>query len=414
MTLQPERTIQELKELRELTGNADGAQRVAWTDTWAKGREWLRGKLAELPVQVEIDEAGNVWATLHGASKTALLIGGHMDSVPNGGWLDGCLNVLAGLEVLRRIASEGTPPVTVRLVDWADEEGARFGRSLFGSSTASGTMNPDDLRNLTDKEGIKLVDAIKRFGVDLDHAKEAGKQLHNAAAYLELHIEQGPVLESMNLPLGAVLGTFGVERHSIRFTGQSAHAGSTPMNQRRDALGPISKLHLEVREIGKREGGVCTVGSVVTRPGIVTAVAGEAEMTLDQRHLNADGLARMLQAAKDASQKYAQEENVEMEWKRLWQIHPILFNADLIDLCDEAIRETVGTVHRLPSGPLHDAAEVARAGVPTVMMFVQSLRGLSHTKLEDTKEEHIALSVQALDRLATKTIHWITSHQKED
>jgi N-carbamoyl-L-amino-acid hydrolase len=302
----------------------------------------------------------------------------------------------------------------VRLVDWADEEGARFGRSLFGSSAASGTMNPDDLRNLTDKEGIKLVDAIKRFGVDLDHAKEAGKQLHNAAAYLELHIEQGPVLESMNLPLGAVLGTFGVERHSIRFTGQSAHAGSTPMNQRRDALGPVSKLHLEVREIGKREGGVCTVGSVVTRPGIVTAVAGEAEMTLDQRHLNADDLARMLQAAKDASQKFAQEENVEMEWKRLWQIHPILFNADLIDLCDEAIRETCGTVHRLPSGPLHDAAEVARAGVPTVMMFVQSLRGLSHTKLEDTKEEHIAMSVQALDKLAAKTIHWITSHQKEN
>jgi hydantoinase/carbamoylase family amidase len=414
MTLQPERTIQELKELRELTGNTDGAQRVAWTDTWAKGREWLRGKLAELPVQVEMDEAGNVWATLHGASKTAMLIGGHMDSVPNGGWLDGCLNVLGGLEVLRRIASEGTPPVTVRLVDWADEEGARFGRSLFGSSAASGTMNPDDLRNLTDKEGTKLVDAVKRFGVDLHHAKDAGKQLHHAAAYLELHIEQGPVLESMNLPLGAVLGTFGVERHSIRFTGQSAHAGSTPMNQRRDALGPVSKLHLEVREIGKREGGVCTVGSVVTRPGIVTAVVGEAEMTLDQRHLNADGLARMLQAAKDASEKYAQEENVEMEWKRLWQIHPILFNADLIDLCDEAIRETCGTVHRLPSGPLHDAAEVARAGVPTVMLFVQSLRGLSHTKLEDTKEEHIAMSVQALDRLATKTMHWITSHQKED
>jgi N-carbamoyl-L-amino-acid hydrolase len=413
MTLQPERTIQELKELRELTGNADGAQRVAWTDTWAKGREWLRGKLAELPVQVEMDEAGNVWATLHGESKTAMLIGGHMDSVPNGGWLDGCLNVLGGLEVLRRIASEGTPPVTVRLVDWADEEGARFGRSLFGSSAASGTMNPNDLRNLTDKEGIRLVDAIKRFGVDLDHAKEAGRQLHNAAAYLELHIEQGPVLESMNLPLGAVLGTFGVERHSIRFTGQSAHAGSTPMNQRRDALGPVSKLHLEVREIGKREGGVCTVGSVVTKPGIVTAVVGEAEMTLDQRHLNADGLARMLQAAKDASQKFSQEENVEMEWKRLWQIHPILFNADLIDLCDEAIRETCGTVHRLPSGPLHDAAEVARAGVPTVMMFVQSLRGLSHTKLEDTKEEHIAMSVQALDKLATKTMHWILSHQKE-
>jgi hydantoinase/carbamoylase family amidase len=365
--------------------------------------------LSQLPVEVETDEAGNVWATLRGASDKAMLIGGHIDSVPNGGWLDGCLNVVAGLEVLRRIASEGTPPVTVRLVDWADEEGARFGRSLFGSSAASGTMNPDDLRGLVDKQGVKLVDAIAEFGLDLDRVKESGKQLKNAAAYLELHIEQGPVLESMELPLGVVLGTFGVERHAIRFTGQSAHAGSTPMNQRRDALGGASKLHLEVREIGKRNGGVCTVGNVVTKPGIVTAVVGQCDITLDQRHLNAQSLAQMLQEAKDASERFAKEENISVEWNRLWQIHPIPFHPDLIEMADEAIRETAGVVHRLPSGPLHDAAEVARTGVPTIMLFVQSLRGLSHCKEEDTKEEHLALSVEALDRLATKTMNWIVA-----
>jgi hydantoinase/carbamoylase family amidase len=254
-TLQPQRTIAELKELRALTGTADGAQRVAWTETWTKARDWMREKLAQLPVEVEMDEAGNVWATLRGASDKAMLMGGHIDSVPNGGWLDGCLNVVGGLEVLRRIASEGTPPITVRLVDWADEEGARFGRSLFGSSAASNTMNPDDLRNLADKEGTKLVDAIGKFGVSLDHAKEANKQLKNAKAYLELHIEQGPVLESMNLPLGVVLGTFGVERHAIRFTGQSAHAGSTPMDQRRDAFGAAAKLGLQAqrRRLHRRE-----------------------------------------------------------------------------------------------------------------------------------------------------------------
>ncbi len=301
MALQPQRTVDELKELRALTGSADGEQRVAWTDTWAKGRDWLAGKLADLPVELVTDEAGNRWATLKGASERELLIGGHMDSVPNGGWLDGCLNVLAGLEVLRRIASEGTPPVTVRLVDWADEEGARFGRSLFGSSACSGTMNPDDLRGLKDRDGVSIVDALARFNVDLDHAKESQKQLKNAAAYLELHIEQGPVLESLNLPLGVVLGTFGVERHAIRFTGQSAHAGSTPMDQRRDALGAAAKLSLEIREIGKRNGGVCTVGSVVTKPGIVTAVVGQCDMTLDQRHLNAEGLATMLHEAQEAS-----------------------------------------------------------------------------------------------------------------
>jgi N-carbamoyl-L-amino-acid hydrolase len=237
--------------------------------------------------------------------------------------------------------------------------------------------------------------------------KESHRQLKNAAAYLELHIEQGPVLESMNLPMGVVLGTFGVERHSIRFTGQSAHAGSTPMTQRRDALGGVSKLHLEIREIGKRNGGVCTVGRVETKPGIVTAVVGQADMTLDQRHLNADSLAAMLREAKEASERIAKEENIGMEWNRLWQIHPIPFHPDLIELCDQAIRETAGVSHRLPSGPLHDAAEVARAGVPTIMLFVQSLRGLSHAKEEDTKEEHLLLCVQALDRLASKTMQWI-------
>ncbi|MBK8028415.1 MAG: M20 family metallo-hydrolase [Chloroflexi bacterium] len=409
MTLNPQRTIAELKELRALTGNDDGAQRVAFTDTWVKARDWLKSKLAGLPVEYEWDEAGNTWITLRGASDKCMLIGGHIDSVPNGGWLDGCLNVVAGLEVLRRIAEEGTPPVTVRLVDWADEEGARFGRSLFGSSAASGTMNPDDLRSLVDRDGIKLSDAIARFDLDLDHAKQAQRQLQNAVAYLELHIEQGPVLEKMGLPLGVVLGTFGVERHAIRFTGQSAHAGSTPMDQRRDALGAAAKLSLEIREIAKRNGGVCTVGSVTTKPGIVTAVVGQCDITLDQRHLNAEALAKMLQEAKDASEKFAAEENVTVEWRRIWQIHPILFHPELIEMAHEAIQETAGVVHRLPSGPLHDAAEVARAGVPTIMLFVQSLRGLSHAKEEDTKEEHLALSVEALDKLATKTMKWLAA-----
>jgi N-carbamoyl-L-amino-acid hydrolase len=405
--LNPQRTIDELKDLRALTGDADGAQRVAFTPTWAKARAWLREKLEQLPVEIETDEAGNLWATLRGESEKELLIGGHMDSVPNGGWLDGCLNVMAGVEVLRRIASEGKPPVTVRLVDWADEEGARFGRSLYGSSACSGNMNPDEMRLLKDKNGISFVDAVAEYGINLDNAKAAQKQLKNAAAYLELHIEQGPVLESLDLPMGVVLGTFGVERNSIRFTGQAAHSGSTPMDKRRDALGAAAKLALEIREIAKRNGGVCTCGRVDTRPGIVTSVVAECDITLDQRHLDADGLARMYQEAQAASQRFAEEEKVGVQWNKIWQIHPILFHPDLIEMADEAIKETCGVSYRLPSGPLHDAAEVARAGVPTIMLFVQSLYGISHNKIEDTKEEHIAMSIQALDKLATKTMAWI-------
>lgn len=405
--LSPARTVAELKDLRALTGDADGAQRVAFTPTWAAARDWLKAKLAALPVEVHQDAAGNLWATLRGESDRELLVGGHIDSVPNGGWLDGCLNVLAGLEVLRRIAAEGVPPVTVRLVDWADEEGARFGRSLFGSSAAAGTLNPDAVRNLADRDGVKLVDAVAQYGVDLDRAPDARHELRNAAAYLELHIEQGPVLEHLDLPMGAVLGTFGVERHSITFTGQAAHSGSTPMNHRRDALGGVSKLHLAVREIAVRHGGVGTVGKVVTRPGIVTAVAGEAEMTLDLRHLDAHALAAMYREAVEASERIAAEEKIAVSWSRLWDIPPIPFHPHLIDLADEAIKQTCGVSHRLPSGPLHDAAEVSQAGVPTVMLFVQSLRGISHNKIEDTREDHLEMSVRALDRLADRTMEWI-------
>lgn len=409
--LQPQRTIDELKELRALTGDAEGAQRVAFTDTWVTARSWMREKLAQLPVEVEIDAAGNQWATLRGTSDKELLIGGHIDSVPNGGWLDGCLNVLAGLEVLRRIAAEGTPPVTVRLVDWADEEGARFGRSLFGSSAASGNFDPEDLAELKDKDGITLPDALKRVGIDLYTARRASEQLKNAAAYLELHIEQGPVLESMELPLGVVLGTFGVERYRIIWKGQAAHSGSTPMDKRRDALAGAAKMALEIRDIARRasNGAVCTSGGVVCRPGIVTSVVETAEQLLDQRHLDPDTLAQMLQDAKDASARFAKEEKIDVTWERIWNIEPIPFHPDLIELCDQAILETCGVSHRLPSGPLHDAAEVCRAGVPTIMLFVQSLRGISHNKIEDTKEAHIALSVEALDRLASKTIDWIVA-----
>ncbi|MFL6039411.1 MAG: Zn-dependent hydrolase [Gaiellaceae bacterium] len=412
MALDPSRTLAELRELQQLTGDDNGAQRVAWTETWERARGWLRDKAAETGAEEKVDAAGNQWFTLRGGSDRAVLIGGHLDSVPNGGWLDGALNVVAGLEVLRRLAADGAPPVTVRLVNWADEEGARFGRSLFGSSAAAGSMaDQDELRSRKDSDGVALPDALGEHGVQLDSAVEARSELGGAAAYLELHIEQGPVLESMDLPLGVVLGTFGVERHQVTFRGQAAHAGSTPMDKRRDALAGAARLELEIREIARRTGAgaVCTIGGVVTKPGIVTSVVETAECLLDQRHLDAARLAEMLDAAKSAAQRFAQDEDVDVEWERIWNIEPILFDAALIELADESIREVAGTSHRLPSGPLHDAAEVARAGVPTVMLFVQSLRGLSHTKLEDTKEEHLELSVQALDRLAAKTIQRIAS-----
>jgi hydantoinase/carbamoylase family amidase len=405
-SLDPKRTIAELKELRQLTADAEGAQRVAFTPTWVKTREWLKSKLATLPVETHVDAAGNLWSTLKGRSEDAVLLGGHMDSVPNGGWLDGCLNVLAAVEVLRRIDAQydHVPPVTVRLVDWADEEGARFGRSLFGSSACSGHLDLDEARRLVDKDGVRLPDALASVGIDFEKVLDSHHELANAKAYLELHIEQGPVLLDLGLPLGVVLGTYGVERHAITFHGQAAHSGSTPMNRRRDAFLAAARMSPEVYAIAGRHGGVGTIGSCTTRPGIVTSVVEDCRITLDQRHLDASALAASLAEARTASERFAKEGGVEVAWERLWNIEPVLFDPQLLRACEESIVETCGTVHRLPSGPLHDAAEVARAGVPTVMMFVQSLHGISHNKIEDTLEEHLELCVIAFDKLAGKTM----------
>jgi hydantoinase/carbamoylase family amidase len=412
-TIQTKSAVKMLQELRALTGDENGAQRVAFTDTWIKARNWFVHQIADLPVEQHRDAAGNNWVTLPGISEKALILGSHLDSVPNGGWLDGALGVLAGLDILSRIAKryDGKPPITIHLVDWADEEGARFGRSLFGSSAFAGTYTIEADRKRTDKDGVALEDALAEVNIDIEKIGDAQHERKNAAAYLELHIEQGPVLEDLGLPLGVVLGTKGVERHAITFHGQEAHSGSTPMEARKDALACAAKLALEIRAIaGKHKDAVCTMGSVKTFPGIVTAVVGRCEATLDQRDLNAGVLAQMYTEAQAASKRFAEEERCTVEWERIWSIEPIPFHPELIAFAEAAILETAGKVHRLPSGPLHDAAEVSRAGIPTVMMFVQSLKGISHNKIEDSKLEYLELAVDAMDKLAEKTIAWIQNN----
>ncbi len=414
MAIPAKDAVKMLQELRALTGDDNGAQRIAFTGTWTKARDWFAQQIAGLPVEHHRDAAGNNWVTLPGASEKALILGSHLDSVPNGGWLDGALGVLAGLAVLSRIAKkyDGKPPVTIRLVDWADEEGARFGRSLFGSSAFAGTHTIEADRKRTDKDGVTLEDALAQVNIDIKKIGDAQSEQKNASAYLELHIEQGPVLEHLDLPLGVVLGTKGVERHAITFHGQEAHSGSTPMAVRKDALAAAAKLALEIRTIAKKHpDAVCTMGSLKTFPGIVTAVVGRAECTLDQRDLDARVLATMYAEAQAASKKFAEEERCTVEWSPVWAIEPIPFHPELIAFAEAAILETAGSVHRLPSGPLHDAAEVSRAGIPTVMMFVQSLKGISHNKIEDTKLEHLELAVDAMEKLAEKTIAWIQTQK---
>jgi hydantoinase/carbamoylase family amidase len=408
------RVIADLRELATLTATPDGAQRLAWGPVWREARRWFEAKVRELHLAVHTDAAGNNWVTLPGRTETSLIVGSHLDSVPNGGWLDGCLGVLAGLEILRRHARNGKPAVTIRLVDWADEEGARFGRSLLGSSAAAGTLKPEKVQELVDKDGTRLPDALLENGIRLERMLDAHEHLRslNGRAYLELHIEQGPVLESMNRPAGVVLGTVGVERHSIRFTGQTAHSGSTPIPMRRDAFLAAAELALQCREIAKRQakpgvGAVCTVGKVKVEPDIVTAVPGAAMISLDQRALDANILAQMLREAREASERIARANNVTVAWEQLWQIEPRPFDPQLIRLAEDAVREVTGDAPKLPSGPLHDAAEMA-PHMPTVMMFTYSSRGLSHCKEEDTPEQYLETTIRAFLLLADKVVAHLT------
>jgi hydantoinase/carbamoylase family amidase len=401
--------IANLRELAALTSTADGAQRLAWGPVWRQARQWFNQKLDTLGITPELDAAGNSWATLPGASPRTVIIGSHLDSVPNGGWLDGALGVMAGFEALRMFKNR-RPPVTLKVVDWADEEGARFGRSLLGSSAASGSLQIGEVEGLMDKTGTRLVDALRENGVELARMHEARQSLKaiDARAYLELHIEQGPVLETMNKPTGVVQGTFGVERHLLRFVGQAAHSGSTPIPLRRDAFLAAAESALAFREIARRHTTqearvVCTVGTIKVEPGIVTAVPGVCEISLDQRALSPLVLAQMLAEARQASERAARDNNVSVEWKRIWQIDPRPFDPKLVAMCADAVREVTGDAPQLPSGPLHDAAEMV-PHMPVVMMFAYSSNGLSHCKEEDTPEPHLEKTIEAFLKLVEKAV----------
>ena len=403
--LDTDRALADLRALRELTEDERGAQRVAWTETWGRARDWLRERLAALPVAVDTDEAGNLWAVVAGASPRTVVLGSHIDSVPEGGWLDGALGVLGGLEVLRGLAAAGAaPPVTVALVDWADEEGARFGRSLLGSGLATGTLDPRTVRDVTDRDGVALVDALAAYGVTLEGAPAARARLDDVVAYLELHIEQGPVLEREGLSVGVVTGTAGVERHAVRIRGQAVQGGGFPMDARRDALVAAAQLVLAVRDAAHDERSRATVGDISVRPGIPTAVPGECALTIDQRNPDAGELRTMLDTVRIGAERVAKEEQVVIDFERTWSIAPVAFDAGLIELAEATAREVTGGCARLFSGALHDAAAVASAGVPTVMLFVQSTAGISHAREEDTPPEHIAAGVRTLARLAERVI----------
>ncbi|MEO5901663.1 MAG: Zn-dependent hydrolase [Ilumatobacteraceae bacterium] len=407
-TFQPARVVADLRALDDATGGPEGSRRLAWTPEWLQARAMLRESLTTLPVEVDTDAAGNMWAVLRGASDDMLVVGSHLDSVPKGGWLDGALGVMSGLELLRSLAAEGTPPVTVALVDWADEEGARFSRSLFGSAASVGTLDIDILRGLADKEGNTLPDVLAQHGVDIDNLDAARTRMANVKAYAEVHIEQGPVLESMGLGICTVTGTKGIERERLIFKGQASHAGTMPMEMRKDSFRAAARFALASAEIGKHHVGVTTVGSATLWPGVVTATAGETRITLDMRHISAESLATMYQECIDAAHAAAAAEGCTVEFEHIFRIPPMPFHPALLDAARAAVLAVEGHDVELPSGALHDASEMARE-VPTVMIFSSSTDGLSHTKEEDTPVAHLEMAADAFNRTCRTAIALIAA-----
>jgi N-carbamoyl-L-amino-acid hydrolase len=404
----PDHVIADLRALAARTGGPDGARRLCWTPEWLEARALLREELATLPVEVEQDEAGNLWAYLRGERADTVVVGSHLDSVPKGGWLDGCFGVLAGLEVLRALAAEGRPPVTVALVDWADEEGARFGRSLFGSAAVVGTLDVTAARDLTDRAGNRLDDVVREHGVHLDRLDACQARLGDVKAYVEVHIEQGPVLEQRGLGICAVTGTVGIEREWVVFRGQAAHAGTMPMAMRRDSFRAAGRFALALAEIAAANEGVATVGSAQCWPGVVTAVAGETSVTMDMRHIDAARLEAMYHAAKAAAVEAAAQEGCTVAWEPIFRIPPMPFDERLLAAATAAVRAIEGHEHTMPSGALHDASEIARK-VPTVMLFASSRAGLSHTKEEDTPEPHLRMAADAFHRTVREAIDLVAA-----
>ncbi len=400
LAVDPQAVIADLDQLAAMSGGRfAGARRLAWTPQWLEARRWLRGKLEEIGLRPDQDQAGNIWASIEGRREEFLIVGSHIDAVPEGGWLDGALGITAALEVVRQLARSGAkPPVGVRFVDWADEEGARFTRSLLGSSACAGTLVPSDVAGLTDAGGTTLADALSGCGIDLGAAPSARDRLDGALAYLELHIEQGPVLLDSGRLAAPVSGTFGVERHLITFTGQAAHAGSTPMRLRRDSLAAAARSALAIRESAIEHGGVATVGRMDSSPGVITAVAGATEMQLDQRHLDPDALASMLADATRICAAAAEEFGCTVAVRRVFGATPTRFDQELVQIASDAISQAGGGEGEpVPSGPLHDATEVGRV-VPTAMIFVQSDPPLSHASIEDSPERALEVGIEAYGR----------------
>ncbi len=387
------------------TDDRSGGRREAWTDAWAAERALLDARAREAALGatliVERDAFANTWYVLPGERPGTVLVSSHSDCVPGGGWLDGILGVQAGLGVLAAVArADRTGPAadrpTFAVVDWADEEGTRFGRSLLGSAAATGALTRSELEALSAADGTPAVDVVIPYGFDPDALGRPSPRLADVTAAVELHIEQGPVLEREHRTAAAVAGCLGVRRRRITFRGTAGHAGALTMAERHDPARAAAVFIGETMDAAQRRGGMATVGELASEPAFITAVPAIVRASLDLRHADREQLERLdahVTALLDESRCTA-------DWTEVYRSDPVDFDRDLI----AAAIESVGGGEPLRSGPLHDSASLARGGVPTVMLFAPSIAGVSHARAEDTAEADLLAALDALGRLVGRLL----------
>lgn len=394
-----EQIVADLRELAVLTSDEGGAQRLSWTPVWQQATEWFRCHMEAAGAEVSMDAVGNIWAKFAGESEASVVVGSHIDSVPDGGWLDGALGVAAGMGYGAYCLAGKKPKKTLYVVGWVDEEGMAFGKSCFGSAVASGSMTAQSAASLTTKDGRSFADVLRTCGLDGERIDEARAAFaaRQVQAYLELHIEQAPLLAQNKTSAACVYGVCGCHREYITFTGQQSHCGS-PVALRRDAFLAAAEATVDFNKIALKYGAYCTVGQVDVAPNVVTISPGRCRISLDIRCIDKETFQTMIDEARAAYEGRAREHGVAVAHDVLWHKEPVLFDETLKELCRRAVQEETGRDAVMYSAPLHDAVEMVKAA-PSIMMFVMSDPGISHCKEEDTPEPALKEGIRAFLRL---------------
>lgn len=391
-----ERIMSHVDELAQFNATPGrGVTRPSFTPEDRQARAWFTARAEELGLRVRNDAAGNIFARLEAGSGPAVMTGSHLDSVPNGGKLDGALGVILALEVAAQVVDEKdhmSSPLEV--VVWADEEGARFKTGLFGSRAVTGQVTEEELRTSKDKDGILLADALKGF----THGDIASARLNPSdyRCYFEVHIEQGARLIEEGYLVGIVQGIVGISRLVINVKGQANHAGTTPMNRRKDALHTAAKIVLRTRELGLRYmPGVATIGMLKPMPGAVNVIPGEVELSIEIRHLSEETIETMVSEAEELVRDTCMADGLAVSISRIKSSRPSPTDEGLQSVLT-AQADRLGYKHlALPSGAGHDAQSLARI-MPIGMLFVPSIGGISHSPLEESRPEDIEAAANVL------------------